>query len=153
MPRVSWGELKQELTHALIVEVEPSFFGGPVASDPFDSHRLREATNLVSRLATQLKLPGAYSATPSRGRDGQERLVICIYSSELDRNRVADLVDARCCVDPGGWLSCRAFPLTDVAHDRLVKVAGETDNRNAGRRRREREANFNQVASLRWEGF
>ena len=149
MPKVPWADLAGDpaKAHLLAAELEESFFGGRSANDPFDSHRLREGVNLISRVCTRLKLGGLYSATTSRAGSGS--LVLCVFESEEDRDRVGDLVEARASADGGDWSSRRQFSLTAAMHERLVSVGGETDNRYAGRRRRDRERNAAEQ-TLRW---
>lgn len=149
MSKVPWAELSQAPAnvHLLVGELDSSFFGGKVASDPFDSHRLREGVNLVSRVCTRLKLRGSHGATTSRARGAS--LVLCIFENGQDRDRVAELAGATAVEESDEWASRRVFSLCSAAHERLVAVGGETDNRHAGRRRRERERDA-AAQSLRW---
>ena len=120
MPKVPWADLAGDPAKAplLAAELEESFFGGRSANDPFDSHRLREGVNLISRVCTRLRLGGLYSATTSRAGSGS--LVLCVFESEEDRDRVGDLVEARASADGGDWSSRRQFSLTAAIHERLV---------------------------------
>lgn len=150
MPKVPWADLAADphKVHLLVAQLEASFFGGRIAEDPFDSHRLREGVNLMSRVCTKLKLRGLHSATTSRAdRFG---LVLCLFQHRDDRDCVADLVEASASPQGDGeWASRRVFALTAGSHERLVVVGGETDNRYAGRRRRERDRSAAEQ-SLRW---
>lgn len=153
MPKVQWTALACDpgKVHLLVAELDASFFGGRIASDPFDSQRLREGVNLMTRVCTKLKLCSSYSVTASRA--GNASVVLCAFGDSEDRNRVAALVEVE--VDgqePPDWASRRLFSLTAVAHECLVSVGGETDNRYAGRRRRERERSAAEQ-SLRWGDF
>ena len=150
MPKIPWAVLVCEPgnAHLLVAELDPSFFGGRIATDPFDSERLREGVNLMSRVCTRLKLRASYSATTSRAGSGS--LVLCLFECRDDRDRVGDLAEAQTSLeDDGQWGSRRAFTLTSVAHERLVSVGGETDNRYAGRRRRDRDRKAAEQ-TLRW---
>ncbi|WP_422016150.1 hypothetical protein [Reyranella sp.] len=150
MPKVQWPNLACDpgKAHLLVAELAPSFFGGRIASDPFDSQRLREGVNLMSRVCTKLKLRGSHSVTTSRA--GNASVVLCAFGDTQDRNRVAALVEvATDGQETREWASRRVFTLTAKAHERLVSVGGETDNRYAGRRRRERERSAAEQ-SLRW---
>lgn len=150
MPKVPWADLAGDAgkAHLLIADLEDTFFGGRSANDPFDSHRLREGVNLLSRVCTRLKLAGTYSITTSRAGSGS--LVLCAFENEDDRDRVGGLVDARCTrEDRAEWASRRQFSLTASMHERLISVGGETDNRYAGRRRRDRERSAAEQG-LRW---
>lgn len=131
-----------------MAQLDSSFFGGPVADDPFDSHRLREGVNLMGRVCTRLKLAGVHAATTSRARSGS--LVLCLFESRADRDRVADLAGAQASVeDAEGWASRRDFALCAAVHEQLVAIGGETDNRYAGRRRQERDRAA-AAQTLRW---
>ncbi|WP_428680011.1 hypothetical protein [Reyranella sp.] len=150
MPKVPWVDLAchPRRAHLLVAELDPSFFGGRIADDPFDSQRLREGVNLVSRVCTRLKLRSRYSATTSRVGCGS--VVLCAFESDKDRDRVADLVAARASIGSDcEWGSRRTFGLNSATHERLVTVGGETDNRYAGRRRRDRERSAAEQ-TLRW---
>jgi len=150
LPKVQWTDLACDpgKAHLLVAELDPSFFGGRIASDPFDSQRLREGVNLMSRVCTKLKLRGSHSVTTSRA--GNASVVLCAFGDTEDRNRVAALIDLETDgKETGQWASRRAFTLTAKAHERLIAVGGETDNRYAGRRRRERERSAAEQ-SLRW---
>lgn len=150
MPKVQWAAFAcdTEKAHLLVAELDPSFVGGRTHSDPFDSQRLREGVNLMSRVCTKLNLRGSYSVTTSRA--GSASVVLCAFGDCEDRNRVAALVEAETDGhETCGWASRRLFTLTAMAHERLVSVGGETDNRNAGRRRRERDRRAAEQ-SLRW---
>ncbi len=149
LSKVPWADLSQApaKAHLLVGELESSFFGGKVASDPFDSRRLREGVNLMSRVCTRLGLGGRHSATTSRALGAS--LVLCIFENGEDRDRVAELAGASPSEDAGEWASRRAFTLCSAVHDRLVAVGGETDNRYSGRRRHERECDA-AAQSLRW---
>lgn len=150
MPKVSWADLVHisAKAHLLVAELEPSFFGGRVATDPFDSQRLREGFQLMGRVCTRLKLDGAHSATTSRTQSDSR--VLCLFEKRDDRDKVADLVEAGdVAEDVEGWASRRIFALCTAVHERLVSIGGETDNRYAGRRRRERERNA-AAQTLRW---
>lgn len=149
MSKVPWAELSQlpAQAHLLVAQLDASFFGGMVASDPFDSQRLREGVNLLSRVCTRLKLGGNHAATTSREHGAT--LVLCLFDRREDRDTVADLAAARTAEEAGEWASRRVFSLCAVVHDRLVTVGGETDNRHAGRRRRERDREA-AAQSLRW---
>lgn len=150
MPRVQWTDLACDpgRTHLLVAALAPCFFGGRIEADPFDSQRLREGVNLMSRVSTRLELRGRHSATTSRA-DGRS-LVLCIFECQEDRDRVADLVSAPACAkEEDEWASRRTFVLTAKCHERLVVVGGEADNRYAGRRRRERERAAAEQ-TLRW---
>ncbi len=151
LSKVTWADLAQSpaKAHLLIGELESSFFGGKIANDPFDSQRLREAVNLMGRVCTRLKLGGSYTATTSRAESGSS-MVLCLFGKLEDRDRVADLARARIAEDdPKGWASRRIFSLCSAVHECLVAVGGETDNRYASRRRRERE-HAAAARSLRW---
>jgi hypothetical protein len=151
MPRVAWSEFAQQSKfHVLVAEVEETFFGGKLDSDPYDSRRLREAANLMNRVLSELDVPGSYATTPSRGAVGVNGSILCAFERGADRDRVADLIDARLCARTDGWSSRRAFPLTPEIHDRLIGIGGETDNRWGGRRRLKREAEARAERSLRW---
>lgn len=149
MSKVPWADLSQApaRAHLLVGELDSSFFGGKVASDLFDSQRLREGVNLMSRVCTRLGLGGRHSATTSRALGAS--LVLCIFEKVEDRDRVAELAAAPPSEEPGEWASRRAFKLNSTVHDSLVAVGGETDNRYAGRRRHERERDA-AAQSLRW---
>lgn len=153
MPRVTWSEITRSEAHVLVAQVEASFCGGRIQADPFDSKRLKEAANLIIRVSSALKLPGRYAATPSRGADGEGGAVLCAYASKVDRDTVGDFINARICAESEGWLSRRAFPLTDSIHQQLVMIGGDADNRYAGRRRRLREEDDLKWASPRWNEF
>lgn len=149
MSKVPWAELSQApmQVHLLVAELDASFFGGKVSSDPFDSHRLREGANLLSRVCTRLRLAGRHAATTSRA-EGATR-VLCLFDKREDRDTVADLAAVGRSEEARDWASIRVFSLCAAAHERLVAVGGETDHRYAGRRRREREREA-AVQSLRW---
>lgn len=149
MSKVPWADLSQApmQAHLLVAELDASFFGGKVASDPFDSHRLREGVNLMSRVCTRLRLAGHHAATTSRAEGAS--LVLCLFEKRGDRDTVADLAAAGRSEEAAEWASRRVFSLCAAAHERLVAVGGETDHRYAGRRRRERERDA-VVQSLRW---
>jgi hypothetical protein len=149
LSKIPWAELSQApiRAHLLVAELDASFFGGKVSRDPFDSHRLREGVNLMSRVCTRLKLVGRHAATTSRAGGGS--LVLCLFEKREDRDVVADLVAAGLSEEAEPWASRRVFSLCAAAHDRLVAVGGETDHRYAGRRRREREREA-ATQSLRW---
>lgn len=150
LPRVPWADLAcvPGKAHLLVAELDPSFCGGRVADDPFDTQRLREGVNLTNRVCTHLKLRGTHSTTTSRAESGS--LVLCAFQSREDRDAVADIVEARASVeDAADWASRRVFSLTAAMHERLVSVGGETDNRYAGRRRRDRERKASEQ-TLRW---
>ena len=149
MPKVSWADLAQApaRAHLLVARLDASFFGGKVTNDPFDSHRLREAVNLMGRVCTRFKLPGAHTATTSRAQGAS--LVLCLFELREDRDRVAELAAATTPGDAGEWASRRDFLLCARVHERLVAVGGETDNRYAGRRRRERDREA-AAQTLRW---
>ena len=149
MSKVPWAELSRSpaQAHLLVAELDASFFGGKVVSDPFDSHRLREGVNLMSRVCTRLGLGGSHATTTSRVQGAG--LVLCLFEHREDRDKVADLAGATHSKEPGEWASRRAFTLCTAMHDRLVSVGGETDHRYAGRRRRERERDA-AAQSLRW---
>lgn len=149
MPKVPWAELSHapSRVHLLVAEMDRSFFGGKLDTDPFDSHRLREGVNLMSRVCTRLRLAGRHAATTSRAEG--VNLVLCLFDEREDRDAVAELAAAKTSEEAGEWASRRDFCLCKAAHERLVAVGGETDNRYAGRRRRERDR---EAASqgLRW---
>lgn len=150
MSKVPWAKLAQSpaKSHLLIAELDSSFFGGKGANDTFDSQRLREGVNLMSRVCTRLKLGGRHAATTSRAESGSR--VLCLFENLEDRDKVADLANARVAEeDAKGWASRRGFGLCSTVHESLVAVGGETDNRYAGRRRRERERDA-AAQSLRW---
>lgn len=149
LSKVPWADLSQaaKQAHLLVAELDASFFGGKVPSDPFDSHRLREGANLLSRVCTRLGLAGRHAATTSRA-EGASR-VLCLFEKREDRDMVADLAAAGRSEEAGDWASRRILSLCAAAHERLVAVGGETDHRYAGRRRREREREA-AVQSLRW---
>ena len=149
LPKVSWADLAQAAAraHLLAARLDASFFGGKVANDPFDSHRLREAVNLMARVCTQLKLPGAHAATTSRAQGAS--LVLCLFELPEDRDKVAELAAPATPGEAGEWASRREFLLCARVHDRLVAVGGETDNRYAGRRRRDRDREA-AAQTLRW---
>ncbi len=149
MSKVPWADLSQApgRVHLLVGELHSSFFGGRVASDPFDSHRLREGANLMNRVCTRSGLGGGHSATTSRALGAG--LVLCIFESGEDRDRIAELSGAGAPEAAGEWASRRAFTLCSTVHGRLVAIGGETDNRYAGRRRHEREREA-AAQSLRW---
>jgi len=150
LPKVQWADLACDpgKAHLLVAELDPSFFGGRIASDPFDSQRLREGVNLMSRVCTKLKLRGAHAVAASRAGIASD--VLCAFGESEDRNRVAALVNADVDgPDKKGWASSRLFTLTAGSHERLVSVGGETDNRYAGRRRRDRERSASEQ-TLRW---
>ena len=150
MPKVQWADLACDpgKAHLLVAELDPSFFGDRIGNDPFDSQRLREGVNLMSRVCTNLKLRDRHSVTMSRARNAS--VVLCAFGDSEDRNRVAALIhletDGQ---ETGEWASRRAFTLTAKAHERLIAVGGESDNRHAGRRRRQRERSAAEQ-SLRW---
>jgi len=150
LPKVQWADLACDpgKAHLLVAELDPSFFGDRIGNDPFDSQRLREGVNLMSRVCTNLKLRDRHSVTMSRARNAS--VVLCAFGDSEDRNRVAALIhletDGQ---ETGEWASRRAFTLTAKAHERLIAVGGETDNRHAGRRRRQRERSAAEQ-SLRW---
>lgn len=151
MPRASWSEFARHTeAHLLAAEIEEAFFGGKMDDDIFDSRRLREAANLMSRVLNELKLSGLYATTPSRGAIGAPGTILCAFEGEADRDQVADIVDARACARSEGWATRRAFPLTPQMHDRLIVIGGETDNRWAGRKRQLREVELEAARSLRW---
>lgn len=150
MPKVQWADLAREPVnaHLLVAELAPCFFGGRIENDPFDSQRLREGVNLMSRVCTKLKLRGTHATTTSRADNGS--LVLCIFENREDRDRVADLASAAPCGEANGeWASQRTFALTTECHEQLVLVGGETDNRYAGRRRRDRDRAAAEQ-TLRW---
>lgn len=149
MPKIPWADLAQAPAeaHLLVARLDASFFGGKVANDPFDSHRLREGVNLISRVCTRLRLDGSHAATTSRAQGAS--LVLCLFDTREDRDKVADLAAATESEESGEWASRRVFSLCATVHDRLVAVGGETDNRYAGRRRRERDREA-AAESLRW---
>jgi len=150
LPKVQWADLACDpgKAHLLVAELDPSFFGDRIGNDPFDSQRLREGVNLMSRVCTNLKLRDRHSVTMSRARNAS--VVLCAFGDSEDRNRVAALIhletDGQ---ETGEWASRRAFTLTAKAHERLIAVGGESDNRHAGRRRRQRERSAAEQ-SLRW---
>ena len=149
LSKVPWAELSQApmWAHLLVAELDASFFGGKVSSDPFDSHRLREGVNLMSRVCTRLRLTGRHAATTSRAEGTS--LVLCLFEKREDRDAVGDLAAAGRSEGAEEWASRRIFSLCAAAHERLVAVGGETDQRYAGRRRREREREA-AMQSLRW---
>ena len=150
MPKVQWADLACDpgKAHLLVAELDPSFFGGRIPSDPFDSQRLREGVNLMSRVCTKLRLGATHSATTSRA--GNASMVLCAFAAKEDRDKVAALFDSEVnAQEPGEWASRRRFALTGATHERLVSVGGETDNRYAGRRRRDRERS-DAEQTLRW---
>jgi hypothetical protein len=152
VPKAPWAELSHapQQVHLLVAELHASFFGGRVDSDPFDSHRLREGVNLMSRVCTRLRLMGRHAASASRAQDAT--LVLCLFDRHEDRDAVAELAAARPADEVGPWASRRDFSLSAAAHDRLVSVGGETDHRYAGRRQRERDREAARQ-SLRWGDF
>ena len=151
MPRATWSEIGPiSEAHLLVAEVEHSFFGGKVNSDPYDSRRLREGANLMNRVLSEMKVTGLYATTPSRGAVGANGTILCAFERATDRDQLADIVDARVCARSEGWASRRAFPLTTEMHDRLIAIGGEADNRYAGRKRQKREAETEAERSLRW---
>lgn len=149
MPKVSWADLARApaRAHLLVARLDESFFGGKVTRDPFDSHRLREGVNLMGRVCTHLKLAGTHAATTSRAQGAS--LVLCLFEVRADRDTVAELAAGAPPGQPGEWASSREFLLCATVHDRLVAVGGETDNRYAGRRRRERDREAS-AQTLRW---
>ncbi len=151
LSKVTWADLAQipAKAHLLIGELESSFFGGKVANDPFDSQRLREAVNLMGRVCARLKLDGSYTATTSRAESGSSMVLLPVRETRGSRQGRRSRPRAsrrRRCKRMG---EPAHFPLCPAVHECLVAVGGETDNRYAGRRRRERD-HAAAARSLRW---
>ncbi len=149
MPKTTWSEVSTHPAawHLLIGRLDGSFAGGPQASDPFDTARVRFAVNLMARYCSGLQLRGPVAL--QGGRDEHSTLVRLATSDNGDFRLLSLAVESTPAL-PGDWKGQGGFVLDDVLHHRLLTVAGAPDARGAGRRARERHATEVEDRSLRW---
>ena len=142
MPRVPKHELGEVTPRqALIVELAPRVLGGPEARDPYDSARLREASNLVARACTHLGLKANYAVTPGRVPAPHVELA---FANLEDMRSLAEVAW------PKRDEAILTLLLDEAACGRLLKVAGPPDIKGRDRRRREKEDSQVGTFSLRW---
>lgn len=130
--------------HELVAQLAAGFLGGPKDTDPFDTARLREASNLMARMCTRLGLAERYAITPMRGATPMVGLA---FASSADFERVALLSRAA-----GNELgpARKSFTLDEETHAQLLEVAGEPDYDRAERRNKAKTEDQSAALSQRW---
>lgn len=131
--------------YLLLGRLHPSFGGGP--SGPFDSDRLRFASELMKRCCRGLGLQGEFSVEGSR--EAGAPVVHVAVEDKPDLDKWLSLTGSEV-LPSTSWKGRADFDLTDELHDRLLEVGGPPDKRGSARRARAREERDEEIRSLRW---
>lgn len=148
MKRTPWADIvaTPASRYLLIGTLDDSFGGGPGGG--YDSDRLRFAVNLMKRCCTGLSLQGTLAVQASRS-DAQPQVQIST-DDQADFQRLT-LITSGTQIAETPWKGQCQFVLDEAMHQQLLEIAGEPDNRGAGRRERERRVAEVEDRILRWK--
>ena len=146
MPKVASLDDVGEVRHLLWVDIGSDLLGGISPQDPFDTDRLRDATNLIRRACAKSRVRGKYYISPQRLAEGAA--AHCWFEVDADRDHLAqfgkpDAVAVEHCA------SAKRICLDRVVYKALEEMAGPPDS-NPGRREMKRKQELARYMDQRW---